>query len=125
MARLSDALTRTRTKGAYMCTTPSSDAMFDAHAPVLVFARNGLLARTAPGGADPYHFNLQAHPSECPDPTALRNAVDSVRPAGVRWTLVLSDTWTIFQMEAAYASISALEAAFTTITGLETDNPGH
>jgi hypothetical protein len=84
-----------------------------------------ILERTAPIGPDAYHFVLQARPEECPDATALRNAVDSVRPAGIQWTLVLTDGWTIFQMEVSAASVTALEGNFTTLTGLETDNPGH
>jgi hypothetical protein len=80
-----------------------------------------LLERTP----DPYSFNLVVRPEECQNPAALTAAVNAVKPAGVVWTLVLTDTWDIFQMEASQGTLSALEGNFATITGLEQDQVGH
>lgn len=55
---------------------------------------------------------------------ALIDSVNAVKPGGVMWSLVVTDGWTISQMEASQASISALEGNFVTITGLEQDLPG-
>jgi hypothetical protein len=54
----------------------------------------------------------------------LIDAVNAVKPGGVMWTLIPTAAWIISEMEADYASITALEAAFLTITGLESDQVG-
>lgn len=82
--------------------------------------------RTAADGTtkDPYHFVLVVAASECPDAAALTTAVDAVKPGGLMWTLIQTGSWTIAQFETTYASISTAEAAFSTVTHLETDQIG-
>jgi hypothetical protein len=55
------------------------------------------------------------------DAVQLAAAVDAVRPAGVFWTLIETATWTIAQLEAAYATVTLAEAAFPDVSHLETD----
>ena len=59
-----------------------------------------------------------------PPLSALIDSVNAVKPGGVQWTLVLTDGWTISQVESSQATITALEGNFVTITGLEQDRPG-
>lgn len=73
----------------------------------------------------PYHFTLVVRPEEAVNVIALTAAVDAVRPAGVQWTLIQTDGWALFQMEAFEPTITLLEAQFSTITGLENDQVGH
>lgn len=83
-----------------------------------------LLERTGINAPDAYHFLLICHPSEVLSVSELKAAVNAVRPAGLTWDLVLTDSWTIFQMEGQYATVAALEGAFTTVNGLERDQVG-
>jgi hypothetical protein len=47
-----------------------------------------------------------------------------VKPAGITFQIIESTGWLLFQMEAAYGSITALESAFITVRGIENDQPG-
>lgn len=80
-----------------------------------------LLERTP----DPYSFVLTVRPEELLSAATLTASVNAVKPAGIVWTLVQTDTWNIFQMEASQGTLSALEANFLTVTGLEQDQVGH
>ena len=79
-----------------------------------------LLERTP----DAYSFVLVIHPSELVSLAAIHTAVDATKPAGITWSLVQTSGWVLFQMEAAYGTITALESAFVTDSGLENDQPG-
>ncbi len=50
--------------------------------------------RAANGSADAYHFVLVVRPEEVTTTAALTAAVNAVKPAGLQWTLVISDAWT-------------------------------
>jgi P2-related tail formation protein len=82
-----------------------------------------LFERTAADGStrDPYHFVLVVLTSEVVSATKLTTDVNNVKPAGIQWTLTQTSTWTIAQLEAAYATVTLAEAAFSTVTHLETD----
>lgn len=71
-----------------------------------------------------YSFVLIVRPEQVTNVTQLQAAVDSVRPAGITWTLIQTDGWIISQMEASQTTIAALEANFVTLNGLENDQPG-
>ena len=47
-----------------------------------------------------------------------------MKPAGVVWTLILTDGWVIAQLENT-STIGALEATFATVNGVEQDLPGN
>lgn len=49
----------------------------------------------------------------------LTTAVNATKPAGIFWSLVQTDDWTISEMEADYATITLLEAAFASVSALE------
>lgn len=54
-----------------------------------------ILERTAGNGTpDPYGFVIIVRPEEVTSVTALQAAVDAIRPAGLVWTLILTDAWT-------------------------------
>lgn len=74
----------------------------------------------------PYEFMLIVSPNtlSSADQTILAQAVNNAKPAGINWTLVLTNGWTIGQMEVSQTTLGALEANFTTINGLEQDQPG-
>lgn len=76
------------------------------------------------GNPNAYWFVVVVRPEEVISVQALTADVNAVKPGGVMWTLIQTDGWTISQMEASQVSISALEANFVTITGLENDRPG-
>lgn len=59
-----------------------------------------LLERTP----DPYSFQLVVRPEEAKSASALQAAVDAVRPAGIRWTLVQADQYTWNQAVHTYAA---------------------
>lgn len=82
-----------------------------------------LLERTAADGdtEDAYHFVLICLASELSSADQLSAAVDAVRPAGVQWTLIPVSSWTITQVEDGYSTVADVEAAFATISNLETD----
>lgn len=76
----------------------------------------------ADGTADPWHFILVVRPEQVFSTVHLIQDVNSVKPAGIQWTLIETDGWIISEMEAAgYASLTALEAAFSSVTRLEKD----
>lgn len=84
-----------------------------------------LFERTrADGNLDPYWFLLQVRPEECASQANLKASVNAVKPGGVDWQLVVTDGWTITQMEASVATLTLLEANFRTLAGLEADAPG-
>jgi hypothetical protein len=62
-------------------------AIIAAAAAQLADATPTLVERTSPTGPDPYHF-LLVIPVNSGNPTAITQAVDAVKPAGVQWTLV-------------------------------------
>lgn len=82
-----------------------------------------LFERTASDGSTPdaYHFVLVVLTSQVIDAGQLTAAVNAVKPAGVQWTLIETATWTIAELESAYATIALAEAAFPTVSNLETD----
>lgn len=82
-----------------------------------------LFERLAADGAtvDPYHFVLAVLSSEVVDAVQLAAAVDAVRPVGVQWTLVQTSAWTIADLEAGFATVTLVEAGFTSVSHLETD----
>ncbi len=76
------------------------------------------------GTPDPYWFLVIVRPEELARPAQLTADVNAVKPGGVQWTLVLTDSWLILDMEASETTLTALEADFHTVTGLEQDLPG-
>lgn len=76
------------------------------------------------GDANAYWFIVIVRPEEVIDVNDLTDAVNSVKPGGVQWTLVQTDGWTITQMELSEATLTALEGDFVTLTGLEQDRLG-
>lgn len=76
------------------------------------------------GDEDPYHFLVLVRPEEVISVQAITDSVNAIKPGGVMWTLIQTDGWIISQMEASQVTISALEANFATINGLENDRPG-
>lgn len=53
------------------------------------------LPRQRPDGVlDAYWFLIFVRPGECPNPTAVVNAVNAVKPAGLLWSLILADGYT-------------------------------
>jgi hypothetical protein len=74
---------------------------------------------------DAYSVLMVMRPDECQNLSAVQQAVGLVKPAGIVVTYVLVNSWTIFQMESAYATIALLEAAFLTVRGLENNQTGH
>lgn len=79
-----------------------------------------LLERTP----NPYGMVLVVRPGEVLDLAGLTNAIAAAKPAGITFQIFVSAVWVLFQMEAAYASLTALESAFATVRGLENDQPG-
>lgn len=79
-----------------------------------------LLERTP----NPYAFVVVVRPGEVTSVSALTAAVNAVKPAGLTWQLVQTNGWALYQMEATYGSNAALEAAFATDNGIETDQVG-
>ena len=80
-----------------------------------------LLERTP----DPYSVQIVINPTQIINLAALEAAVANVKPAGIVVTVTSTIGWVLFQMEASYATITLLEAAFTTLNGLENDQTGH
>ncbi len=69
-------------------------------------------------------FVMTVLTSEVINASALIAAVNAVKLGGLQWSLVQTSTWTISELEAAgYASLTILEAAFPSITALESDLP--
>lgn len=84
-----------------------------------------LQERWGPLGANAYQFLVYVKPGEVlTDATSITNDVNAVKPGGVMWSLVITDGATIAQIEINYATISALEAAFHTVNGVEANAPG-
>lgn len=85
-----------------------------------------LFERTAADGTTPdgYHFVIVVLTSEVISATALTAAVNAVKPGGLMWTLVQTASWTIAQLEAAYATVTLAEAAFSSVDHLESDLVG-
>ncbi len=81
---------------------------------------NMILERIDPtGAANAYWFIVVVRPTELISLQVLTDAVNAVKPGGVQWTLIQTAAWIISQLEAQFASITAMEAAFTNITNLE------
>ena len=108
------------TKAGWARGTPA--AIIAAAQTQLTGTQSCVLIERAP---DAYSFQLIVRPEEVISVMALTIAVNLAKPAGVVWTLVQTDGWTLYQMESDYATISLLEAAFETIAGLENDQVGH
>lgn len=77
------------------------------------------------GNVNAYWFVIVVRPEEVINVLSLTDAVNTIKPGGVQWTLVQTDGWTISQMEASAATIAILEGNFVTLTGLEGDRVGH
>lgn len=71
----------------------------------------------------PYRLTVITYTSQTPDAAKVEAAVRSQKPAGLILTYRVDDGWNIGQLEAAYASVSAAEAAFTSIANLEGNLP--
>jgi P2-related tail formation protein len=56
------------------------------------------------GSADPYFFQLTVRPEELISASALTQAVNNVKPAGVQWTLVITDAFTWNQAIHTFAA---------------------
>jgi tail protein P2 I len=75
------------------------------------------------GTPDPDWSVIVVRPEEVISLAQLIADVNAIKPMGVFFSVVQTDGWTISEMEAAYPSITALEAAFSTLSNLETDVP--
>ena len=83
-----------------------------------------VLERVASDGttADAYHGVVIVLSSEVIDAGQLTAALNAVKPVGTQWTLILTSSWTLTQLEASvYTPISTTEADFSTVSNLETD----
>lgn len=111
--------------GSYSTATiPAGGAIISAAQRNLSGTQNvTLFERTAADGTtpDPYHFVLVVLTSQVVSATKLTTDVNNAKPGGVLWTLLQTSTWLISQLESTYATVSAAEAAFSTVTHLETD----
>ncbi len=76
------------------------------------------------GTPNPYWFLVIVRPEELARPAQLTADVNAVKPGGVQWTLIQTNSWLILDMEASEITLTALEADFHTVAGLEQDLPG-
>lgn len=85
--------------GTYNTSTiPAGGAIVAAAQRNLIGTQSAtLIERMNGSGADAYSFLLFVRPEECLSVTALKAAVNAVKPAGVVWTLTLTDgeTWAL------------------------------
>jgi hypothetical protein len=79
--------------------------------------------QAADGTPDAYHMVIMVSPLELVDETALVQAVNNIKPAGIQWTLVIA-AWTIGEMEGYADTIAHLEGDFSNVKRLELKQPG-
>ena len=115
-----DARSLIKSEAGFNRGTPS--AIVTAAKRFLTGTQSCILLERTP---DPYSIAVIVRPEQVIDLTKLTNAVLAVKPAGIVLAVIQTDGWVIFQMEASQATLSALEANFATITGLEGDQVGH
>lgn len=72
-----------------------------------------------------YRHQVITLTAETPSPTVTAAVLldPTVKPVGEWFTHIVADSWTIAEMEGAYATIALLEAAFTDLAHLETRAP--
>lgn len=67
----------------------------------------------ADGSADAYHFLVVVRPEEIVDERALVDAVNAVKPGGLQWDLIQTDTPLLIQYTRSLAAVTATLAAAT------------
>lgn len=73
------------------------------------------------GGA--YRFQVRTLPAETPDADLVAGAIRSQKPAGLLFEHVVSDVWTLAEIEGVYDTLAELEGDFTTLADMETYEP--
>jgi hypothetical protein len=98
-------------------------AIRDAVGPLLTGGRTIIIIERA-GGAwsaadNPYHFTVATFIDETPDPAAVVAAVGKQKPAGMVASVVTITHWVLLTIQANYASLNAVSAAFATLDALK------